>query len=286
MKKKIKFLVFFILILTGISKAENLEGYQLFDKIVLVVNSEPVLKSDIEFAKEWYRIKDEKTAEEKIIDSILLSQQARKVGISVSPREVDNALLNIAKANGINDLEAFKKELEKNGISYNKLKEFITRDLISNKFLHFYLRDQITKGIVEGTIEDVKKVRMIFISKDKPDYQKIIKEIEGKLNKNNFSEFVTKYSDDKFTAENGGLLGEVRKGDLAEDLDKEVFSHKEGDIFKVDTTEGTYFIYIEKEGKKLIPKQELTEKDIEKLKKEYDFYLKKLREKAVIQRFE
>ncbi|WP_297889699.1 peptidylprolyl isomerase [Sulfurihydrogenibium sp.] len=286
MKRKIKFLVILILIVTGISKAENLEGYQLFDKIVLVVNSEPVLKSDIEFAKEWYRIKDEKTAEEKIIDSILLSQQARKVGISVSPREVDNALLNIAKANGINDLEAFKKELEKNGISYNKLKEFITRDLISNKFLHFYLRDQITKGIVEGTIEDVKKVRMIFISKDKPDYQKIIKEIEGKLNKNNFSEFVTKYSDDKFTAENGGLLGEVRKGDLAEDLDKEVFSHKEGDIFKVDTTEGTYFIYIEKEGKKLIPKQELTEKDIEKLKKEYDFYLKKLREKAVIQRFE
>ncbi|MFN3788134.1 MAG: peptidylprolyl isomerase, partial [Sulfurihydrogenibium azorense] len=83
-----------------------------------------------------------------------------------------------------------------------------------------------------------------------------------------------------------GLLGEVKKGDLAEELDKEVFSRKEGDIFQVDTKEGTYFIYIEKEEKKLIPKENLTEKDMEKLKREYDMYLKKLREKAVIQRFE
>jgi parvulin-like peptidyl-prolyl isomerase len=286
MKKKINFLIALILIITGITKAENLEGYQLFDKIVLVVNGEPVLKSDIDFAKEWYKIKDEKAVEEKIIDSILLSQQARKVGISVSPKEVDNALLSIAKANGINDLETFKKELEKNGISYSKLKEFITRDLTSNKFLHFYLRNQITKGIVEGNLEDVRRVRMIFISKERPNYQQIVKDVEGKLNKNNFSEFATKYSDDKFTAENGGLLGEVKKGDLSEDLNKEVFSRKEGDIFKVETNEGTYFVYIEKEEKKLLPKEELTQKDIEKLKKEYDLYLKKLRKRAVIQRFE
>lgn len=286
MKRKISFILILFLSIAGISKAEDLDGYQLFDKIVLVVNGEPVLKSDIEFAKQWYKIKDEKTAEEKIIDSILLTQQARKTGISVSPKEVDNALLSIAKANGIDDLETFRKELEKNSISYSKLKEFITRDLISNKFLHFYLRDQITKGIVEGTVEDVKRVKIIFISKERPDYQEIIKWLERNINKNNFSEYATKYSDDRFTAENGGLLGEIKKGDLAEELDKEVFSHKEGEIFKVETKDGIYFIYIEKEGKKLMPKEQLTEKDIEKLKREYDLYLKKLREKAVIQRFE
>ncbi|ACN99753.1 SurA N- domain family [Sulfurihydrogenibium azorense Az-Fu1] len=284
--KKVSFIFIFVLTVLGFVKAENLEGYQLFDKIVLVVNGEPVLKSDVEFAKEWYKIKDDKQAQEKIIDSILLSQQARKLGISVSPKEVDNALLSIAKANNIQDLETFKKELEKNGISYTKLKEFITRDLVSNKFLHFYLRDYITKGIVEGSVEDVKKIRMIYISKDRPDYESVVKLLKEKLNKNNFSEYAAKYSDDKFTAENAGLLGEVKKGDLAEELDKEVFSRKEGDIFQVDTKEGTYFIYIEKEEKKLIPKENLTEKDMEKLKREYDMYLKKLREKAVIQRFE
>ncbi|MGC9007312.1 MAG: peptidylprolyl isomerase, partial [Sulfurihydrogenibium sp.] len=269
-----------------LSKAEDLDGYQLFDKIVLVVNGEPVLKSDIDFAKEWYKINDQKAVEDKIIDSILLYQQARKTGISVSPNEVENAILSIAKANGFNDLETFKKELEKNGISYSKLKEFITRDLVANKFLRFYLREQITKGVVEGTLEDVKKIKIIFISKNREDYDQVVKKLQKELNKNNFSEYATRYSDDKFTAENGGLLGEVKKGDLAQELDKEVFSHKEGDIFKVDTQEGTYFIYIVAESRKLIPKEELTKEELEKLKKAYDLYLKKLREKAVIQRFE
>ncbi|MGC8868677.1 MAG: peptidylprolyl isomerase [Sulfurihydrogenibium sp.] len=286
MRKKISYILIFILAVLSLSKAEDLDAYQLFDKIVLVVNGEPVLKSDIDFAKEWYKISDQKAVEDKIIDSILLYQQARKTGISVSPNEVENAILSIAKANGFNDLETFKKELEKNGISYSKLKEFITRDLVANKFLRFYLREQITKGVVEGTVEDVKKIKIIFISKNREDYDQVVKKLQKELNKNNFSEYATRYSDDKFTAENGGLLGEVKKGDLAQELDKEVFSHKEGDIFKVDTQEGTYFIYIVAESRKLIPKEELTKEELEKLKKAYDLYLKKLREKAVIQRFE
>ncbi|HEV09371.1 MAG: peptidylprolyl isomerase [Sulfurihydrogenibium sp.] len=286
MRKKISYVLIFIFAVLSLSKAEDLDGYQLFDKIVLVVNGEPVLKSDIDFAKEWYKISDQKAVEDKIIDSILLYQQARKTGISVSPNEVENAILSIAKANGFNDLETFKKELEKNGISYSKLKEFITRDLVANKFLRFYLREQITKGVVEGTLEDVKKIKIIFISKNREDYDQVVKKLQKELNKNNFSEYATRYSDDKFTAENGGLLGEVKKGDLAQELDKEVFSHKEGDIFKVDTQEGTYFIYIVAESRKLIPKEELTKEELEKLKKAYDLYLKKLREKAVIQRFE
>ncbi|MGC8941047.1 MAG: peptidylprolyl isomerase [Sulfurihydrogenibium sp.] len=286
MRKKISYVLIFIFAVLSLSKAEDLDEYQLFDKIVLVVNGEPVLKSDIDFAKEWYKISDQKAVEDKIIDSILLYQQARKTGISVSPNEVENAILSIAKANGFNDLETFKKELEKNGISYSKLKEFITRDLVANKFLRFYLREQITKGVVEGTLEDVKKIKIIFISKNREDYDQVVKKLQKELNKNNFSEYATRYSDDKFTAENGGLLGEVKKGDLAQELDKEVFSHKEGDIFKVDTQEGTYFIYIVAESRKLIPKEELTKEELEKLKKAYDLYLKKLREKAVIQRFE
>ena len=113
MRKKINYVLFFILLFLNLLKAEDLDGYKLFDKTILVVNGEPVLKSDIDFAKEWYKINDEKAVEDKIIDSILLYQQARKIGISVSPQEVNNSILSIAKANGINDLETFKKEIEK-----------------------------------------------------------------------------------------------------------------------------------------------------------------------------
>jgi parvulin-like peptidyl-prolyl isomerase len=287
--KKISILNVFLMLLivlsftfTGKAKAED--DYQLFDKVVLVVNGEPVLKSDLEFAKNWYNIKDDKEAEEKIINSLLLAQQARRMGISVSPQEVDNAVLNIAKANGINDLETFKKKLEDSGISYSKLKEFLARDMLANRLLHLYMREKASKGIIEGTKENVKTVRLIFISKNRPDYQEVLSKLDKELNKNNFSEFASKYSDDKFTAENKGLIGEIKKGDLVKELDEAIFSHKAGDIFKVEINEGTYFIYIEKEENKLIPKTEMSEKEVEKLKKEYDLLLKKLKEQAVIQR--
>jgi parvulin-like peptidyl-prolyl isomerase len=287
--KKTSILNVFLILLVVLSstfnnKAKAEDGYQLFDKVVLVVNGEPVLKSDLEFAKNWYNIKDDKEAEEKIINSLLLAQQARKMGISVSPQEVDNAVLNIAKANGIDDLETFKKKLEDSGISYSKLKEFLARDMLANRLLHLYMREKASKGIIEGTKENVKTVRLIFISKNRPDYQEVLSKLDKELNKNNFSEFASKYSDDKFTAENKGLIGEIKKGDLVKELDEAIFSHKAGDIFKVEINEGTYFIYIEKEENKLIPKTEMSEKEVEKLKKEYDLLLKKLKEQAVIQR--
>jgi SurA N-terminal domain. len=187
--KKSSILNVFLMFLTILSftfnnKAKAEDGYQLFDKVVLVVNGEPcLLKSDLEFAKNWYNIKDDKEAEEKIINSLLLAQQARRMGISVSPQEVDKAVLNIAKANGIDDLETFKKKLEDSGISYSKLKEFLARDMLANRLLHLYMREKASKGIIEGTKEDVKTVRLIFISKNRPDYQEVLSKLNKELNK-------------------------------------------------------------------------------------------------------
>ncbi len=284
MIKIFRLFILTIIVLSFYVFAEEKE--ELFDKVVMVVNGEPILKSDLDFAKNWYNLKDDKEVKEKLIDSVLISQHAKKLGISVTAAEIDNAVSNIAKANGVNDIETFKKKLAESGISYNKLREFLSRDLIVNKFLHFYLRDKITQGIVEGTVEDVKQVRVIFISKNREDYKDIVAKLEKELNKENFPSYASKYSDDKYTAENKGLLGEVKKGDLVEDIEKELFSHKVGDIFKVDSKEGTYFVLIEKEGKKLIPKEQLNDKDLQKFKQEYELYLKKLREQAVIQYLE
>lgn len=257
---------------------------ELFDKVALVVNSEPVLKSDIEFSKQWYNAKTDKEAEEKLIESILVYQQATKMGISVSPKEVEQAILSIAQANGINDLKEFKERLAQEGVSYEKLKEFIKRDLVANRFLQVYLRQSISKGVVEGELQDIKRVRMIYVSKNREDYNQVVKELSSKLNKDNFASMAKQYSDDKFTAENDGLLGDIRRGELVKELDEEVFKHRAGEIFKVEDKDGTYFVYIEKEERKLLPKEGFEKEHLEKLKKDYQVYLKKLKEQAVIQR--
>lgn len=280
--KKVVISLLSVFLLVFVAVAEQKE--ELFDKVALVINSEPVLKSDLEFAKQWYNTKTDKEAEERLIESILVYQQAKKVGVSVSPKEVDQAILSIAQANGITNLKDFEERLSQEGVSYEKLKEFIKRDMITNRFLQLYFRQSVSNGVVEGELQDVKKVRMIFISKQRGDYSQVIKEISTKLNRDNFASYAKQYSDDKFTAENEGLLGDIRKGDLIKELDEEVFKHKVGDVFKVDVNDGTYFIYVEKEDRKILPKENFEKESIEKLKKDYQIYLKKLRERAVVQR--
>ncbi|MCX7738897.1 MAG: peptidyl-prolyl cis-trans isomerase SurA [Hydrogenothermaceae bacterium] len=279
-----KVVISLVCILSILLTAYSQQREELFDKVALVVNSEPVLKSDIEFAKQWYNVKNNREAEEKLVDSIIVYQQASKVGISVSSKEVEQAILNIAKANSIYSLEEFKKKLSQEEIPYEKLREFIRRDLVVNRFLQFYLRQTMSKGVIEGELQEIKKVRIIFISKEREEYSKLLRDISKKLTRDNFPVLAKQLSDDKFTADNDGLLGEVKKGDLVKELDEAVFSHKVGDIFNVETEKGTYFVYIESEGKKLLPREDFEKSSLDKFKKEYQVYLKKLKEQTVIQR--
>lgn len=279
-----KVLISLVCILSTLLTAYSQQKEELFDKVALVVNSEPVLKSDIEFAKQWYNVKSDREAEEKLVESIIVYQQASKVGISVTSKEVEQAILSIAKANGIYSLEEFKKKLSQEEIPYEKLREFIRRDLVVNRFLQFYLRQTMSKGVIEGELQEIKKVRIIFISKEREEYSKLLRDLSKKLTRDNFPVLAKQLSDDKFTADNDGLLGEVKKGDLVKELDEAVFSHKVGDIFNVETEKGTYFVYIESEGKKLLPRENFEKSSLDRFKKDYQVYLKKLKEQAVIQR--
>ncbi|GAB6072629.1 hypothetical protein JCM14244_10060 [Venenivibrio stagnispumantis] len=253
----------------------KIEDAQLADKVVLVVNSEPVLLSDIEFAKTWFNEKDTKKATNRLIDEILLSQEARKIGISVSPQEIDEAILRIAKANNINNLEEFKKGLEKQGVSYRKLRDFIQRDIQVAKFMQFYLRPQLSKNVLEGKQDLVRKIDMIYIDKSDEKYKEKLQKLKD-LNKENFAEIAKTISDYK------DISMEVKKGDMIPQLDEEIFKHKVGDIFKVETDKAIYYVYIKGEEKKFVPDFEMKKEDMEKFEKDFDIYIKKLREKATI----
>jgi parvulin-like peptidyl-prolyl isomerase len=92
-----------------------------------------------------------------------------------------------------------------------------------------------------------------------------------------------KFSDDEFTKEEGGLLGNVKKGDLVKLLDDVVWKHKVGELFELPTDKGTYFIYVEKEKEIMVPNSKLDKTFINKLEKEYRLYVKKLRQNAYIE---
>ena len=278
MKKVVSLILLLISVCTYAAEKEV-----LLDKIVIIVNDRPILKSEVELAKKWFNLPNDKEAAQKLIDHILLYQEARKKGIKVMPQEVEAAIERIAKANKVNSVEEFKKLLQKQDIAYNEFYDLIKREIAINKYIQFVLKPKILENSKEAVEETYRKVRIIFLSKKDPDFEKKYKIVKENLTKNTFEELAKKYSDDPVTSKEGGLLGKVKKGELIDYLDKAIWNARVGEIKEIKTKNGVYFIYIEDEEKKLIPKDINTKEVMNKLNEEMKLLIKKLREKAVIQ---
>ncbi|WP_456401380.1 peptidylprolyl isomerase [Persephonella sp.] len=256
---------------------------KLLDKVVMVVNGKPVLKSEIEVAKEWYGVKSDKEAAEKLIDQIILYQAAEKVGIFASPTEVNNALMRMAKMNRLRNLKEFKEKFEEKGLVFSLFKDLIKREITISKFVHIYIKRNLFEGIHEGKAVNMRKIRLIYLNKNKPGFKEKYELLKKLIHEKPFEELAKDYSDDPVTAEKGGLLGDIKKGELVKELDDPIWDHKVGDVFEVSTDKGVYFLKIEKEEKKIIHQQPTGEEVNKKLEKEVDLYLKKLRENAVVE---
>ncbi|HHG75338.1 MAG TPA: peptidylprolyl isomerase, partial [Persephonella sp.] len=218
---------------------------KLFDRIIVVVNGQPVLQSELEIAMQWFGIKDKKEAVKKLIDQIIVAQAAEKLGIRVDPKEIDEAVLRIAKANNMESIQQFKEKLIEQGFSYTEFRDLIKRELLIRRYIQVHLRRALFGGIKEGKLVKVRKVRIIFLSTSNRDFKDKYNYLIKNLKANNFSELAKKYSDDPVTAEKGGLLGEVQKGDLIKKLDEQIWERKIGDIFEVPVENGLYFVLIE-----------------------------------------
>ncbi|WP_029520273.1 peptidylprolyl isomerase [Persephonella sp. IF05-L8] len=282
-KRNMKNRLITLITLLFIGFAPAKDNIQLFDKIVMVVNGYPVLQSELELAMQWFGTTDKKQAAQKLIDQILVAQTAEKYGIRVSPDEINQAILRMAKANGINSIEEFKKKLESQNISFSEFKDLVKRELLVQRYIQIYIRRSMFGGIKEGKEEKLRKIRIIFLSSQKPDFKEKYNLIKEKLTPENFAEMAKKYSDDPLTAEKGGLLGEVKKGDLVSSLDERIWQHKVGDIFEVPDKKGIYFVYIEKEENKMVQQPPKGEEIQKQLKKEFEIQLKKLRQQASIE---
>ena len=278
---KNRLIILFTLLFIGFAAAKD--NIQLFDRIVMVINGYPVLQSELELAMQWFGVTDKKEAAQKLIDQILVAQAAEKYGIQVSPEEINQAILRMAKANGIDSVEEFKKKLESQNISFSEFKDIIKRELLVQRYIQIYLRRSMFGGIKEGKEEKLRKIRIIFLSSKKPDFKEKYNLLKEKLTPENFAEMAKKYSDDPLTAEKGGLLGEVKKGDLVSSLDERIWQHKVGDIFELPDKKGIYFVYIEKEENKMVQQPPKGEEIQKQLKKEFEIQLKKLRQQASIE---
>lgn len=306
-----------LLILAGLAPAMTPGPARaaVVDRIVAQVNDEIITQSELEAMSRSIepepggaRAKGGKQVQrellEALIDRKLALAEAKRRGISVSDKEMDQALQEFRRRNNIPDDAALDKALTQSGLTYKDLRDQIQGQLVQERLANVAVGGKVTVSDADvrriydeqtkegGMGREQVHLRMIVLNfpanptpAQKEEIQKkaetLIKEIR-QAGPKAFSEVARKHEAEVVD------LGSVAEADMAPPLAEAIRGGKPGDIFPIQTPKGFQLIQMtERRIGRTIPfeeaapriRQMLMHRNLEKL---YIEWVKTLRTKAVI----
>jgi len=259
---------------------------KVVDYVAAVVNGQPILYSDVvRFAKENH-LNNLKVALDKLIEKEILLTEAKEEGITVSDKEVEAALKDLAKKSGFPSVEAFKKALEEEGIPFSRVKKSVKEQLIVAKLIARDVRSKVKVTDLElnklcKKVEG-KPVRTVYYIYAKTE-SRAEKAMELLSQGVPFTKVAKELSQDPLTASQGGYLGQVSPGMLIKPLDRAVWSVKPGTYKLIRLKDGYYIIFVKEEKKGHCNREELRQKLFsQKFQKALKDYLERLKKKASV----
>lgn len=281
MMKKALYLTFALLCL-GVRFSDSRLLYaneKLVDRVVAVVNKDVITESELDPLfqpillqyQQTYQGSDlmDKLGEVRhklilqLIEDRLVLQEATKLGVDVSEGEVNDRVEDLKQSYKAEGAANFEDAIKAQGVTTKALRDRI-KDQIAIQKLHF---SEVRRKVVVSPLEvenyykehesefEQKEKRMVWVitipkndlaatkgmmdEKAKKKAEAILKDLKkGKV----FEEIAKKESQDPH-AKNGGLIGEVSKGDMAENIDQVLFQTPEGQMTDILETERAYYIF-------------------------------------------
>lgn len=284
---------------------------EIVDRIIAIVNDDVLTLKEAEryvqvetkgkyvSVNEYFRNVQLKEKLSQLIDGILIKQQARKLKISVSDKEVDNIIENIKKQYLIDD-QQLKSKLKEEGIDFKNFYEGLRANTLRGRVMAQVISPDVNvtektlKEYYDRHIEDFKDeeygLQQIFIASRTPDAQRRINAAYNLLKSGTpFEEVAKQYSEDP-SAPHGGDIGYVKKGELVPGLKETVGTLTPGAYSQVLTTPYGFHIirlYEIKKGE-VLPFEEMKEKIheriiVEESEKRYKEYMEKLKQSSYIE---
>jgi len=296
---------------------------KIIDKIVAVVNEDIIILSELREISSNYLKKmkteyslnyDEEQIRgierrilEQLIDEKLIIQEAKRLGITITEKEVDLTIREVREDSKLSE-DQFKQALVEEGVTLEKYRNEIRNQLIRMKILEQEIKHKVQ--IKEEEIEqyyrehldsyntplEVRLQQILLmipseaseqeISQIREKAEEILKRIrEGE----DFYTLARLYSQD-VSAAAGGDMGFFKQNELLPALNEVAFSLEVGEVSSIiHTSLGFHIIKIlEKRERKKMTKEE-REKEIEgilynkKVEDKFKQWLKELRGKSYIQ---
>ena len=254
---------------------------EVVDRIVAVVNDDIISLLELNRVMTPYAEKisaagysDEKKGEmlfkvredilNQIIDQKLTDQEAKRANISVSEKEIDNAIERIKQAGSYSDAQ-LREGLKKEGLTLEEYRSRIRDQILRTKLVNvevkskIVLTDEEVKKYYEEHIDEYqggKKYRLRNIllsvpsSADESEKQEVRKRMEAivkAFKKGTKFETLAREFSESSHAQEGGYLGEFPFDGISPQLKSALFDLKEGDITRIlDTEQGFQIFFIEK----------------------------------------
>jgi len=295
---------------------------EIVDRIVAVVNDDVITQYELESTVEGIlkrfdrnirpEDRDRIAAEAKkaiigkMIDELLLKQEARRLGIAVREEEVANAIQETLKRRNAS-MDDLQQALAREGSSYERYRDSIRADLIKTRIMQREIRQRVSVTNEEigayyqehrDEYEGKLRVRLQMISVPVPaDGEPRVKaeqraKAEAILKRIRAGEPFEALANEtrQGPAQAGGDIGYVEKGTMHPSIDEVAFSIKPGEVSDIiETPQGFAIIraFDRRGGGSLSVKA--TREDVEdrlyrmKMEKKFEEWLAERRQKAHIE---
>lgn len=247
------------------------------------------------------RLQVTKEAVDILINETLQEQEAKDKGISLKQREIDAAIIDLEQKNGMRS-GSFKQFIKSRGLSYQAALDQIKAGLLWKKTVTKFLRPDISVSDKEiekrqTKLEKIKVQKLYSISEiilpldvQNPNTSKLVanKIANEAREKNNFAELAKKHSAGR-TGKKGGYVGLIPADKVVEPLASMIKSTPQGEVSAPKLVEDAMYVIVKVNQIKEVgpPKDEKSIEDmlvVEELEKDSKKYIKKLRQKAYIEK--
>ena len=266
MNKQIISRIYVLVCLVLLFASKGASAAEVADKIVAVVNDDLITLSELnEMAAKVNSNpdapqEDQKAVLDQMIELKLLEQEANRLGISASEREIDAAIDSVKRQYNLTD-EQMTEALKKQNLTPEAFREQWRVQILGNKVIATQVKGQI--AVTEDEIKQYyeenyagldggKEIHIahILIPFDSPEEKEkaldVAQEVARKAKSGeDFGELAKEYSKDTISAQKGGDLGYVEKGDLVPQLEDVIQAMSEGEVSDpVESPSGYHIIKV------------------------------------------
>ena len=185
---------------------------------------------------------------DRLITNLLILQEGKRLGITVTDEEIDARIQNLINANFYGMADSFYQALEQYGLTEESLKKDIKTELILRKIAgeQISISDEEAREYFKANQQNYNIPEQVEARHILVDTREEAEEILELLKSGrDFAELAGEYSKDTLSAEQGGNLGFFQRGEMVPEFEEAAFSLPVNQVSDpIETTYGFHIIEV------------------------------------------